>query len=607
MSKKTENRGPGRPPGSKNKPKKIITHEEKKTAENITPSKRPVGRPRKEQRPDFKVLDKSGKQILSVPQSTVAQLINTPPHERIRTYEIITGAMNKIVPGDVNIDVDQSYQYERQFIAPMAEEIQEINSRMFRNRAVNRQWCYDHCAVAQTAINFNGKLIAGTKIIFKSDDEEAEEMLNEYGNNLRGEVQPYNTTQLVMDLNKHAFIHKEAVFKKNLVTETETGLKRFEIWPIDQRTLTLVQHTDFGWKKWVQNVWAPNDQPKTKALFESKDYNPVLMNVGFETKIHFRQLEPRQILMKDVVNYVGFDDAPIRTLMEDIVHLVNLKKYMTIHSKNNAIPIKGVKITGDIPGGSDESANAAIEIMADIIALTEEGSTLIFPPGWEPVQFSQQAPVDFVRTIEFLQKNIVMNLGASMSLFEASGVEIATSRVVQSTIVRSAKAKRHIYETTLRKQLFDQFLALNDKEGVEYEIVFPQLIDDSTSEMVVITQMLLEMNVVNEMEIRKLISGEIGIKDLTAEEFQKRLDQIRLDDEMGEEPPKERPSIEDEDPKPDDNIAKKKDVKQQPRKVDETTQKTGNHPKPKETVKTKNVPERPSTDVKRNIKNKRAA
>lgn len=372
------------------------------------------------------------------------------------------------------------------------EELIHLTEISIPPNPANRQWSYDNNDIAQFITRMVAMTIIGDGILVNTDNPLIKHELKFFLNYMRGPLDSYTINDLVVDILEDNVVHqhhlsilleapfqslddafdigvpdtegtatgllsdskskKETVFipkekdgkKGKPIKYISTG-KTIHVQKIDGRTYRRVKHPTSGKLKFVQTIYGPSKVTTTRE-FASPKFNPTMITaqgiarIPDQVQIYISQINPKQAF------YIRmFNRPPIATVVDSIGHRKWLLWAMKKVGLKFAAPVPIVQV-GNAEFFTEDLATRLIELQAVSDYLADmrfgDGIALDHNMTWVKDTIGSQTGFEFTKVIQYLERMIALAIGSSMSLFEASGAELATSRTVQDTFLRWVAGQR---------------------------------------------------------------------------------------------------------------------------------------------------------------------
>jgi len=396
-----------------------------------------------------------------------------------------------IIPAeDINEDILQRDLYKYGIVHDQLIYLQQIT---IPDTPANREFLYKKSDTAQVIARMVTMTIVGDGIEAHSDREDIQDAINEFFMNLRGPLDDYNISDLVYDVIRDGINHgyhvsailendyipiekafdldidDEDLVADRLVTD-EVRPRSLQVHRLDARTVQKATHPTTGAKKFVQEVLGPADIP-TNRTFMGKEYNPTMktpygLTTDFDNSRVYRvNLKPKKVFYVDL-----FREPPISPVLDMIAHRTWLLWAQKKVGLKYAAPVPVVKV-GTSEDFTEDLTTRLTELQAVSDYLSDlrfgDGIALDFNMEWVgTANIGSNVGFEFVKVIDSLDKRIALAIGSSMSLFEASGAELATSRTIQDTFLRWIQGVRTKLDRALRILCYKYLRA----RGIEFKL-----------------------------------------------------------------------------------------------------------------------------------------
>jgi len=460
-------------------------------------------------------------------------------------------------------------------------KITEIEDKLIEDTSYNREWCFNHDNLAQLVAFSIARLMVGDGVKFKSDNEEVVEYLNYWSGNVRKTYSIYSLSSMIRDIIVDNLKHGEALFVKKEVDLDEKGYmsmpgvtkkpkeekgtekkktkskkkkkgyrpeygdKSLAVMKIDMRSVRTIEHEFFGLKKWIQYALVEprvaDAGKKTGKVFYDKDYIPGGYGPDYghlnryRAKIHTTQITDRQ-----AVHFNLYTTPPIKTVMQEISYKRWIIWAMRVAAERTAIPERWAKVGTAEDHPPDDEYEDVLENAINLLQESRAGDVHAIPYNWEfgHIDMSRSS-MDFTRELNYLNEQIVLGLGSHMSLYQASGSDLATSTVIEDMLIRAVAGMRkeislvmeELFRDVLRMAEFDV-----DEDKNDFELVWEPLKAEAYRDFVDVIVRLAQTDIngkpllEDRNEARKLLEPFLN------------LDQIKNDEDASEPFPVDPPT-----------------------------------------------------------------
>jgi len=221
----------------------------------------------------------------------------------------------------------------------------------------------------------------------------------------------------------------------------------------------VYRHPTLGYMSFIQKTRVPEELPMTREDWEKLGVEELEQLLRIKLTKKFIYHEPDVVYIR-----IGSRGYPTGSSpLEPILHIVAFKKLMEFYMCRGAEiwwnPFMVGK-TGDIkkmpsPRRPDEWAayQKRIEEFADLLAKYRTFGVFSLAADQDlDIRFPGRGIIDFPRFLQYLKTEIVQCLLGSTALFEARGVELATSRTIKNVWNEALDGWRRLYECALNMQ-----------------------------------------------------------------------------------------------------------------------------------------------------------
>jgi len=353
-----------------------------------------------------------------------------------------------------------------------SEYVKAARERTVEPTLENLEWCWENDETIQAITKLIIADIQGAGWFFRGS-EEAKNLIERFftppqGVNLREFVEI-----TIMNL---------VVFGNQLWRIRHDNQGRIKtIFPLDWKTIKVYRHPTEGWVTYVQTPPQLPRLPKVLGKWEAMGPEELESSFAFS----FESPRPLRFEEDEILHFKiqsrGFAEgtSPIACVLTKVIMKLLLEWVMMRSAEIWGSPIlkgkTGVGMTygdlRDLTMEEKEVLKSRVDDLAEALAKFREFGIFSLPVDQDvEVIFPGQGLFNYAVPLEYLRKAIVLSLLGSTALFEAKGVELATSRTIKSVWDESVESWRRI----LKEGIDDLIRRILESHGVqgECEIVF---------------------------------------------------------------------------------------------------------------------------------------
>lgn len=312
----------------------------------------------------------------------------------------------------------------------------------------NREYCFWVSSIAQSFAYITSSVIIGDGLRIRCKNQRAKRIIEDFNDeiNVNGKsIEDYITSSWIDEI-----IHGKSFWRIIDTKETATGI---DIQRVDSKTLTRVKDDHYGWIGYLQKV--PNYKGyRTKRAFYSSLEVAYKERFAYPTRWKYVRIpdEPDVLLSTNF-----FAKPPIAPAIQYISYKKLILFFMRKYSRKLWTPfllfLIGDPKTNYYPESPQEMQDVIDQIAELIPDIVTFGGASI--PGNIRVEEigkgSAKESLAFIEYMNFLDKQIMMATFGSMSLREASGVELATSKTQMEQYLYFIKGIRRKYRVCLER------------------------------------------------------------------------------------------------------------------------------------------------------------
>jgi len=400
--------------------------------------------------------------------------------------------------------------------------LRKLDAQMIPPTPVNLEWVFwrePTCRAMATTI-FATIVGDGPQIVTRN--KKIQEALDRYNKDTM-------IVDVIRDLVFDNIIHGESLFIKRIVKIGDE--ERLRIFRIDMRTVRRIQHDFEGWTKWKQYAFVRASLPDKKKEFEEPGYDPMPMvdpnfviRRGEKGMVHITQMLDNEVLFFNL-----FRESPLMAILDLAVH----KRWIIIFMRKSAMrfstPIPIVTV------GSELHHPSSVDNYKKILSNASKRASRwrnfdawAVPFHWK-VQMEQprDSGSTMIGMLEFLNKEIMLALSGSISLFQNVGNALSTGgKSIAENFLRIVRGMRtkigYVLEKLYREVLiFEEGFTEEEleKEANKFEVDWTELSDESQKEYV---ETILGMHnaglMKDKIETRELLRKQVpGLEDIDDE------------------------------------------------------------------------------------------
>jgi len=365
--------------------------------------------------------------------------------------------------------------------------IKKLQAQIIPPTPVNLEWAFWHeptCRAMATSI-FATIVGDGPQIVTRN--EKIKKILDDYNKFAM-------IVDIIRDLVFDNIIHGDALFLKRIVKIGD--VEKLKLFRIDMRTVRRLQHDFEGWLKWKQYAFVRAQLPKKKKDFENKAFDPMpMIDPNFEViRGEKGMIHTTQMVEDEVLYFNLFRESPMMGVLDIAIH----KKWIIIFMRKSAyrfstpVPI--------ITVGTELHHPTSVDNYKKILANASKRASMwrnfdawAVPFNWRmQMEQPRDAGTAMVSMLEFLNKEIMLGLSGSISLFQNVGsaaLSTGTRSITENflRIVRGMRTKiAYVLEKLYREVLILEGFSEDelDKEKNMFEIDWTELTDESTKDYV---------------------------------------------------------------------------------------------------------------------------
>lgn len=348
--------------------------------------------------------------------------------------------------------------------------IKEAEKHLVPDTPANRRWAYDKEVSIRAMTKLIVQTLCGAGWEFEGD-EEAVKFIESFWESKFNyeEFLDISITNLVRDGNQ---VWK-LMFLKNGDKTTIEGL-----FPLPWNHLTVYRHPFFPWRTFIlggqgKEIHIPSayaSQLEQKKKFTKKDWEKLSaqqVETLFKAKTPLRK--PLRYNENEVV-YLALDtkgteigQSPLSSVLTLVCYKKLLEYIACRCSELWSSPI--LELTTGLPKFPPESPEDIAELAnrvndgANMLEKYREFGTFSLPFDQKlGVHFPSRGVPDFTTLLNYLGTEIVLAILGSKALFEARGVELATSKTIKSVWDEALDGWRRLFERVTNNQIIRRVL-----------------------------------------------------------------------------------------------------------------------------------------------------
>jgi len=378
--------------------------------------------------------------------------------------------------------------------------IKEAEKHLVPNTLENRRWCFDH----EVGIRAMTKLIVQT---IASASWELEEKEGEPPQWVKKDPWEFEGDKEAVDAIKEFFEIKfdyEEFLDVSITNLVRDGnqlwklmilnKKKIEgLFPLPWENITVYRHPFFPWRTFIlggegKEIQIPSQYAtklEQKEKFTKEDWENLDAQ---EVENLFKATTPLTKPLRydeDEVVYIALDtrgteigESPLVPILTLVCYKKLLEYIACRCSELWSSPI--LELTTGLPALPPENPEDIKELAdrvsegADMLAKYREFGTFSLPFDQKlGVHFPSRGVPDFTTLLDHLGREIVLAILGSKALFEARGVELATSRTIKSVWDEALDGWRRLFKKITDKQIIRRILDSDEKlKGKTCRIVF---------------------------------------------------------------------------------------------------------------------------------------
>lgn len=429
------------------------------------------------------------------------------------------------------------------------EKLRLIEEKLIMDHAVNREWAFfrDNMAPIVAHMIVESMFGEGVEITYDGN-QKITDYLTKWNKNVSKTHSVYSLKRMLTDIMVDNINHAEALFIKRKVQVDERQKVVFEgvdgytpkgkvtdclaVFPLDMKYIKTVSNQTTGAKKWVQTTWTTPDMedPNDMKMFYSDAYNPGGASVVGDYYGQNLKGKLKTTMIPDymAVSFNLFASPPMSSAMNFISFKMWILWAMRVAAERRGLPMLWAEFVDENHELADDDVEAILKDMVEMLQQNRFADVHAMPPGWSLNTMDAHGNFDFIGTLSWLNSQIVLALGSSMSLYEASGTELATSRTIEKSFNRAIKGRRSEIEEILRDLYWD-VLDVGGFSGFDVEklkFTWPPVEGDAFTDLVQTVNTLTQMEVKNlpvlkdVNEARGILGPYFNLKQFTDKEMQ---------------------------------------------------------------------------------------
>lgn len=390
------------------------------------------------------------------------------------------------------------------------EDLKRLESLMIKNTPKNREKAFWNDSIATSFTAITGSVIVGDGPRVRCKNEKALEVIKEWNRSIN--VKRQTVEDWIEDTWFDLIVHGNFYWRTALLPKY---YQNADLQRLDPKSIEIREDPVYGWRKFIQHLDKYKHYKTKKSFYRNAgaedkiglgnhvkkqvyawNYNPDKKNYGVGPQTFENSFLPNEVHIPDEPHAIVFGSffrkPPIATALHYIVYKKWITWFMRKYSQKYWAPfilaMIGDPKSNTFPTDPHKMQTAITKVSNTLKQMTNFGYLAV--PGDVQVKSLETGTAKsaeiYPMYIRELDKQIMYAIFGSMGQREASGNELATSRILETGWLRFVKGIRRKYELVLTNFYANALLPYHNISGMkqtDIEIDWSPLRFESSEEL----------------------------------------------------------------------------------------------------------------------------